>query len=69
ILIKGGEGMVRRIGKIFFVLIGGGLGYQYGDDLFSMLNPLLKPNNWTPGRYGTLITLIILKKGMQSHFM
>jgi len=33
--------MVRRIGKIFFVLIGGGLGYQYGDDLFSMLNPLL----------------------------
>ena len=33
--------MVRRIGKIIFVLVGGGLGYQYGPELFSLLNKLL----------------------------
>ncbi|MDH4618814.1 PIN/TRAM domain-containing protein [Brevibacillus sp. AY1] len=33
--------MVRRIGKIFFVLVGGGLGYQYGPDLYNLLDPLL----------------------------
>ncbi|HZG79219.1 MAG TPA: PIN domain nuclease, partial [Brevibacillus sp.] len=34
--------MVRRIGKIFFVIVGGGLGYQYGPDLYNLLDPLLK---------------------------
>ncbi|MFS0557871.1 PIN/TRAM domain-containing protein [Brevibacillus sp. 179-C9.3 HS] len=33
--------MLRRIGKFFFVLVGGTLGYRYGDDLFSLLDPLL----------------------------
>lgn len=33
--------MVRRIGKSFFVLVGGGLGYQYGPELFALLNQLL----------------------------
>lgn len=30
--------MVRRIGKIFFVLVGGGLGYQYAAKLNQLLN-------------------------------
>ncbi|ATF10726.1 PIN/TRAM domain-containing protein [Brevibacillus sp. HB1.2] len=33
--------MLRRVGKFIFVLIGGGLGYRFGDELFSLLDPLL----------------------------
>lgn len=33
--------MVRRLGKTFFVLVGGGLGYKFGPDLFDLLDTLL----------------------------
>ncbi|WP_139492838.1 PIN/TRAM domain-containing protein [Brevibacillus dissolubilis] len=33
--------MLKRITKVFFVLIGGGLGYQFGPQLFSFLNEML----------------------------
>ncbi|BAH41170.1 MULTISPECIES: PIN/TRAM domain-containing protein [Brevibacillus] len=33
--------MLRRVGKFIFVLIGAGLGYRFGDELFSLLDPLL----------------------------
>lgn len=33
--------MLKRSFTIFFVLIGGGLGYKFGPDLFSLLNSLL----------------------------
>jgi uncharacterized protein YacL len=33
--------MLRRVFKIFFVLVGGGLGYHYGPDLFALLHELL----------------------------
>ncbi|MBO8172723.1 MAG: PIN/TRAM domain-containing protein [Bacillaceae bacterium] len=33
--------MIKRIIQIFFLLLGGGLGYQYGPDLFEFLNSYL----------------------------
>ncbi|MEJ8546528.1 PIN/TRAM domain-containing protein [Brevibacillus borstelensis] len=33
--------MVRRLGKICFILVGGGLGFKFGPDLFNLLNTLL----------------------------
>lgn len=33
--------MLKRISKIFFLLVGGGLGYQFGPQLFTFLDSLL----------------------------
>lgn len=33
--------MIKRVSKIFFAVLGGGLGYQFGEGLFQLLNTLL----------------------------
>jgi len=41
IIIKGGVKDLRKAIQLFFLLLGGGLGYQFGPDLFLALDPLL----------------------------
>lgn len=40
--------MLKRISKIFFVVIGGGLGYQFGPNLFKLLDSLLNFGTLSP---------------------
>lgn len=40
--------MLKRVSKIFFVLVGGGLGYQFGPDLFKLLDSLLNFGTLSP---------------------
>jgi len=52
--------MLRRVSKIFFVLVGGGLGYRFGRDLFDLFNTLLNFGDIPgPQYYGMVLGAIV----------
>ncbi|MCF6095184.1 PIN/TRAM domain-containing protein [Microaerobacter geothermalis] len=52
--------MLKKIVQLFFLLTGAGLGYQFGPDLFLLLNPIMNIGEFQGSQYvGALIGAIL----------